>query len=248
MPRGLAFVLALFATLILVGCGTDTPPQTAVVIVVTATPGVQNASTAIPPTPVLTNTTVLASAPPDAGATEQAFVAATQTQVADAVAVPATATEEVPPTVVLPSFGGTMDLNDWRISLAKMETRSRLVYDATGHAYRPSGQYILLWVDARNLANESRTLQDTLIWLLTDDHKADYREMWSNTDGTTQENVAQAISQEGRDPLYANVTPRGVTHTLLIFDVAADARPLWFWVASQAEDPPIAHAFDLRQQ
>jgi len=246
----------LLAALALAGCGADPSTATPVVIVVTATPGAPEAPapTAIPPTVAPTDTTVPASATPDAAATAQVDALATvaaenEARAALAAAAQATQTEEARPTatpLVLPGIGGTLELNDWRISLAKMETRSQLVYSAIGQWYRPSGQFVLLWVDARNLANTSRTLRDTLLWGLEDDHKADYAEQWTDTSEKDQENLTQFIAREGRSPLYANVTPRGITHALLIFDVAADTQPAWFWVASQADNPPIAQFFDLR--
>jgi hypothetical protein len=157
--------------------------------------------------------------------------------------VVAQATSAAAPTATpLPSFGSTIpNLNDWTISLAKMEHRDTLTWSEFGNRLAPSGVFWVLWVDAKNLRNESRGLEGTLEWELVDDHSAHYAEISE----ANPVSLAGFVRLQDRDALNANVTPRAVTHPLLVFDVAADAQPTQLLVKSAALFSGDQVVFDL---
>jgi hypothetical protein len=186
------------------------------------------------------------TAAPTQTAEAAAANAAVSTQSADRAiqaTVVAQATSAAAPTATpRPSFGSTIpNLNDWTISLAKMEHRDTLTWSEFGNRLAPSGVFWVLWVDAKNLRNESRGLQGTLDWELVDDHSAHYSEI----SAANPVSLAGFVRLQDRDTLNANVTPRAVTHPLLVFDVAADAQPVQLLVKSAALFSGDQVVFDL---
>jgi hypothetical protein len=166
--------------------------------------------------------------------------------------VPATpATPTAPP----PGVGGTLsNFQDWTLSLAQMESRERLVYTALPNFYTPSGKFWFLWLDARNQANASRSLVDTVDSRLTDDHQATYVDFsegyCEGTSATAAQDctkMAAAALLEKRDRLDTATTPRALTHPILIFDVAADAVPAQLHIYRQGEKTGGV-VFDLAQK
>lgn len=121
-----------------------------------------------------------------------------------------------------PGIGDTLTINDWSVSLAKIETRDTITWSNLGNSFKASGKFWVLWVDAKNEANESRSVEGTLQFSLVDDRGATYNDLSS---GNEAQMKAFAILEE-RDPLNANTTPRAATRPILVFDVAADAHPI----------------------
>lgn len=252
--------LALVLAGLLVSCGDTPATQTPVVItvVVTATPEPAT-QTPIPPTPVptplskadqqataaaqslATQIAYLATAGPQltadaqVTATAQAIVFAAReagkTATAEAYGATVTAIALLPTQtpVLLPSFGDTVETLGWRISLAKM-TSKKQVDQSDYYYYEANGLYWLLYVDAANLENQSRTLENTIDWVLVDDHDAVYAER-ARDNPFTFGDVAEYL---GRSALNYGVTPRGLTHPVLIFDVAADAKPAYLIIQRQS--------------
>jgi hypothetical protein len=218
MRRALAALLLLP---LLAACGDSPPSPTPVVLVITATP--------LPATPIPTITN-----PP----TPTAPPAPTHTPVPPtpppipptATAVPATATPvptatPEPTATTAPRMGIAVPVADWAITVRKVRSRDRLVYNSFGAAYIPSGKFWVISVDARNTTNSSRSWRDTLDAGVLDDHQAGYDEIWTTGTDETQTNMAHFAILEGATALYAAITPRGIGHFVLAFDVAADALP-----------------------
>jgi hypothetical protein len=243
MPRGL-LVLAFFV-LVLTACGTDTPTQTPVVIVVTATPEPATATAAPPPatdTPVpvpatatmtydQAHATIQAKTEADYRLTVTAANTAAPTFAARATATArvvaaAQATAAALPTTSptpLPSYGSTVDFQDWRVSLAKTAAPRKTIYwSNVGNGFEASGVYRLFWVDAKNLTNGTRVIWNDIGWILVDDHGTQYREMAK--DEAYAMNAFATL--QGRDPQDVGTVPRATAHLLLVFDVAADAAPV----------------------
>jgi hypothetical protein len=125
-----------------------------------------------------------------------------------------------------------------------MESRKVLTWSQFNNQLSPSGLFWVIWVDAKNLKNASRGLQGELEWVLVDDHGAQYAEI----SDANPVSVPEFVRLQGRDPLRSNVTPRAVTHPLLVFDVAADAQPVQLIVKSGALLSSDQATFDLTQK
>jgi hypothetical protein len=259
MPRGLLLGLLLLAVaLILASCGGDTPTQTPVVIIVTATPEPATATPVPPPTntPVLATATLTwdqaqATAQTKANADYKLTVVAAHTA-APTFSAQATATAQVvaaaqataaarPPTP-LPSYGNTVDFQNWRVSLAKTAApRKEIYWSNVGNGFEASGVYRLFWVDAKNLTNGTRVIWNDIGWILVDDHGTQYREM-----AKIEEYAMNAFATlQGRDPQDVSTVPRATAHLLLVFDVAADAAPVQLVMHADNGD---SLPFDLRKK
>jgi hypothetical protein len=141
------------------------------------------------------------------------------------------------PTPRLPTFGDTITLDGWVISLARMETRPRLVI-AKNQAVVPQGHFYLLWVDARNTRAAAGTLQSSFTWQLQDTQYGVSDEL--SPDNTAQ--VTPFLARESRMPLWTTVQPGALTHPLLIFDIPAETRPAELVIRSPGGGPPARFA------
>ena len=128
----------------------------------------------------------------------------------------------VPTAVALPGIGGTASVNGWTFKLTKMENRPLIEWSDFGNAFKPSGKFWLLWLDARNDENTSRSLASTITFRLLDDHKAEYKEL-SDANAFSMSEFARL---QHVDALSAGATPRAVQHVITVFDVASDTQPL----------------------
>ena len=97
-----------------------------------------------------------------------------------------------------------------------------MAWSEFGNEVSASGTFAVIYLDATNTENATRSLAETFRFSLDDDHGAHYAEL-SDGNGMV---AAGAAQQARRDPLTAAIVPRGTTHALLIFDVAADAAPV----------------------
>src|SRR5579859_2529503 len=154
----------------------------------------------------------------------------------ESAARPATATPRatlIPPAPTvepLHGIGDTITFENWVISLARTDLRTRLVYSDQGDAYQTDGQFALLWVDARNLHPAGRSLSDDFVWELQDSADDTY-------DAITLSDVPglnRFLSYEGRTLLDASVPAHGLTHPLLIFNIPATTHPAQLILTSTA--------------
>ncbi len=127
------------------------------------------------------------------------------------------------PTAMPPlNFSQTATFGGWVISLARIESRTTLRYSEAGESYSTKGRFWLIWADGRNTQNSTRSLNDDFTWQVRDDRGAHYAEL--GQDGV--DHIATAVQLIGREPLDTAVLPRSLVHPLLLFQVAADARPV----------------------
>jgi hypothetical protein len=148
-----------------------------------------------------------------------------------------------------PGIGSTLFVGDWQVSLAKMESRNTLVYDSYfNRSYGASGKFWLLWIDARNLGATSNSVQYGLDFTLLDDHGSYYSELYQGATAADKDNIGLAVRLLDRTPLYANITPRGLTHSLLLFDVSADALPTSLALRPHDGDQNSWQFFDLSKK
>jgi hypothetical protein len=92
----------------------------------------------------------------------------------------------------------------------------------SGVRYAPSGTFWLIWIDARNDGTATRSLGDTVDFLLQDGNGKLYTELSDHGRGKDTREIARIF---GRDYLNASVAPGGVTRTLLVFDIPSGATP-----------------------
>lgn len=132
---------------------------------------------------------------------------------------------QVPPTAVpVPGIGSVQSIAGWEIYPTKLEKRTTL--DATYNKYKPSGTWWVIYLDGRNAKNEQRNIDDSLTFRLIDDQGAQYKSFWDINSYT----AGGVIEREHLDSPRIVITPRAITHTMLAFDVAADAKPKQFVV------------------
>ncbi|MDQ2806986.1 MAG: hypothetical protein M3Z04_08770 [Chloroflexota bacterium] len=126
------------------------------------------------------------------------------------------------PTALPPlGFSQTATFAGWVLSLARMESRTRLVYTKAGDYYSTKGRFWLIWADARNTQNSTHSLDGDLQWQLRDDQGAVYVDLEQDA----VKGADTAVQLLGREALATAVLPRTLVHPLLLFQVAADAQP-----------------------
>jgi hypothetical protein len=241
MRPGLVLLALALLCVLVVACGDAAPTQTPVIIVVTATPQLAT-ETAVPPSA----TSIPPSetpAPPtlawdDLHATAVAWAEATRAVEAHATGTayalhPPPPTAPPPPTprpTSIPTFGDTQPIDAWTFSLAKMTgPHTEIEWTQYGNTLLCNGHCWYLYIDAKNTANQTRALS-SLRFTLSDDHDAVYEEDQAGVDVYT---IQQFISLQGRKAIAFGVTPRDVTHSMLIFDIAKDALPAVLTVTSK---------------
>jgi hypothetical protein len=116
-----------------------------------------------------------------------------------------------PTSTPVPGLPTTRALDEWEITVARAENRNPLGRGS------PSGKYWLIFLQAHNMRNASRSLWDSLDFELVDSRGAKY-------DYSSDPSLV-LFSTDGRDDLTRVIAPRGSTDTTLLFDVAADASP-----------------------
>lgn len=119
------------------------------------------------------------------------------------------------------TFSQTATFAGWVLSLARIESRTRLVYSAAGDYYSTRGRFWLIWADARNTQNSTHSLADDFQWQLRDDQGAVYTDL---AQGEVK-GADMAVQLLEREALATAVLPRTLVHPLLLFQVAADAQP-----------------------
>jgi hypothetical protein len=92
----------------------------------------------------------------------------------------------------------------------------------SGVTYAPFGIYWLIWIDARNDGTSTRSLGDTVDFLLKDGSGNLYTELSDHGYGAETREIARIF---GRHYLNTPVAPGGVTRTLLVFDIPSGATP-----------------------
>lgn len=159
-----------------------------------------------------------------------------------AASLPSTAEPptQVPPTAVpVPGIGSVQSIAGWEIYPTKLEKRATL--DATYNKYKPSGTWWVIYLDGRNAKNEQRNIDDSLTFRLLDDHGAEYKSFWDINSYL----AGGVIDAEHLNGLRFVVTPRAIAHTLLAFDVAADAQPKQLVIGDSALLSSDKIAFEL---
>ena len=129
---------------------------------------------------------------------------------ANATAQAATSQTQVALTPV-PRVGSTVEVAGWVITLTQVEQNDEQQF------YKPSGKFWLLYIEANNGKNESRSLKESIDFNLLDDRGATYDELSKDHGGL--------LGVEGHGQLNELITPRGHTNPVLVFDVASDATP-----------------------
>ncbi len=141
------------------------------------------------------------------------------------ISIPTMPTSPLPsptPTALPPlGFSQTATFGGWVLSLARIESRTRLVYTKAGDYYSTKGRFWLIWADARNTQNGTHSLAGDFQWQLRDDQGAVYTDL--EQDDVQGADVAVQLLD--REALATAVLPRTLVHPLLLFQVAADARP-----------------------
>ena len=122
----------------------------------------------------------------------------------------------------MPGIGGTAnDWNGWSVGLASMTSRQQ-INSQSGVRYAPFGTFWLIWIDARNDGTGTRSLGDTVDFLLQDGRGSLYTELSDHGRGKDTREIARIF---GRDYLNAPVAPGGITRTLLVFDLPSGVTP-----------------------
>jgi len=136
---------------------------------------------------------------------------------------PATVPPPSPTPTALPplGFSQTATFGGWVLSLARIESRTKLVYSRAGDYYSTKGRFWLIWADARNTQNGTHSLAGDFQWQLRDDQGALYADL---TQADTK-GVDVAVQLLDREALDTAVLPRTLVHPLLVFQVAGDAQP-----------------------
>ncbi|HYP40511.1 MAG TPA: hypothetical protein VEX13_09135, partial [Chloroflexia bacterium] len=224
-------------------------PPTASISSPTSVPGIQSPEAPPPTTPSLPvataiSTTIPASATRRATDTVKPLPSSTPAPTHTATprpAIPPTTAPTQPPPVLtptapppppatpiptptpVPGIGGTVNnWNGWTVGLAIMNARQQINNPQTGVSYAPSGTFWLIWIDARNDGDATRSLGQTVDFLLKDNNGNLYTELSGHGTGRDTREIARIF---GRDYLNARVAPGGVTRTLLVFDVPSGATP-----------------------
>jgi hypothetical protein len=103
-----------------------------------------------------------------------------------------------------------------------MDKRQQINAPQSGVVYAPSGTFWLIWIDARNDGTSTRSLGETVDFLLKDGNGNLYTELSGHGKGKGTREIAKIV---GRDYLDARVARGGITRTLLVFDIPPGATP-----------------------
>ncbi|MDQ6692855.1 MAG: hypothetical protein M3014_00305 [Chloroflexota bacterium] len=114
------------------------------------------------------------------------------------------------------------DIADWTVTLDKIETRKELGPVNNGLTYIPRGIFWLITVTANNNQGGTRSMGDTLDFLLKDKQGTVYTELSNHGKDPLNRQFAQAV---GLDYLDTPVPSSGATRTLLLFDIPPSAQP-----------------------
>jgi hypothetical protein len=124
----------------------------------------------------------------------------------------------------VPTYGETTTISDWSVSLAKLTGPiTKLYWTDYGNYLISNGHFWVVYFDAKNTYNGTRTLDSTLDFTLYDDHGASYPNVGSGIYNTYE--MGEYAQRQGRDGLEYGVTPRDIAHPLLVFDIATDSVP-----------------------
>lgn len=108
----------------------------------------------------------------------------------------------------------------WTVYLSKVEQREEL--DA-GVRYTAVGTFWLLWVEARNNGNSTRSLGETVDFVLTDAKGSLYAELSGHGVRPGEREFAKRL---GQAYLNAPVSAGERTGTVLVFDLPEGTRPV----------------------
>src|SRR5262249_37165861 len=93
-----------------------------------------------------------------------------------------------------------------------------------GDSYIAMGVLWLVYLDVRNQAQATQALGNTISWTLYDsDHGTFYHEMGSFKQYAM--NMQEFAILQGRDSQGDDISPAGITHSVLVFDVPATTHP-----------------------
>ena len=124
--------------------------------------------------------------------------------------------------------GSLPDGRGWQVTLQDVESISELRYSSIGTPERPTGKYVLLYLRLTNVSDHTLTI-DPYYYALFDDRDARY---------TVCQSMACTLwpeyASEGRYRSwgYLQVAPRSDIDTIAIYDVAADADLMYYFVSN----------------
>jgi hypothetical protein len=156
-----------------------------------------------------------------------------------------TAQKTTPPTPVAGGneiLGTTVSLNGWDITLKRVQLRQCVTYrDPEGKTRVEKQPHYMVWVDALNNSDATRSLRRTIVWSM---HTEGDHTYYARLDQDQETSLTGTwVEGEGREYLSLDIVPGDTTHPLLAFRTYS-FKPLTLMVSTVEARPQVV-AFDL---